>query len=236
MAESSRADSSGVAPSPTQAALDVGPVPPCSVRSRTSLREVSHVDLLGVRVTLAFASAPATELSLDERRERGRLEGLPRLDGWLRGRAALKELCERFGLERDTSRLCFPHPRLSLTHGGAWAVAAGLASEADLERVAGVGVDLELDRPLSHEHARFFLTERERRLVTDAAERLRLWTVKEALFKADPDNHGTVVGSYESTEPGGHEGVAFSKGGRIFDYASHRVLGGWLTVAVCWRT
>ncbi len=198
-------------------------------------RELSEVELLGVPVALAFEDAPARELSDGERRERERLLGLPRLEGWLRGRAALKALLRRLGLADDTYPFRFPHPRVSLSHGGPWAVAAGLLRDDDLARVAGVGVDVEPDRPLAEEHARFFLSERERALVTSSDERLRLWTVKEALFKADPENERTVVGSYETADPSAREGVAFSRSGRVFDYASRRVPFGWLTLALCWK-
>lgn len=179
----------------------------------------------------AAVRAPAALTRL-ERAQADALAGTPRLEEWLRGRAALKRALCRAELDDDTAHLPLPSPRASLSHAGKVAVACVRLDE-DL-RVAGVGIDLERDRPVSDAHTRFFLTPSER-AAARVEDRLRLWTVKEALFKADPDNAGTVVGDYEVLEPRALEGEARSRAGRRLRYRCLRVGGGWLTLALSWR-
>lgn len=176
---------------------------------------------------------PEAQLSAGERQELARLTAPSRRESWLRGRAALKRLAGAIGMDADTSLLRFPHPRISLTHSESWAVAIGLNSE----KLGGLGVDLELKSVPKPEAARKFLNPSElvwlRRMDEGDHPRLlhRLWTVKEALFKADPENSGKTVKDYALADPGFVAGRA-RRGVRLFHYASFEVPEGFLSVAV----
>lgn len=162
----------------------------------------------------ATTPAPYSTLTLAER---ALMPAGRRRHDWLLGRAALKGQ----GVA-DTSAVTFPDRRLSLTH------AAGVAVAARCEgRQAGVGVDFEGWRAIDERAARFFLQPHER------GDLLRLWTVKEALFKATPANAGAVLVDYALDDPLAHEGAATDRHGRGFEYLSRRRPDGWLTVAVC---
>ncbi|HEV3026788.1 MAG TPA: 4'-phosphopantetheinyl transferase superfamily protein, partial [Planctomycetota bacterium] len=103
--------------------------------------------------------------------------------------------------------------------------------------LAGLGVDLELKSQPKPETARRFLNPSEmvwlRRM--DEAEHPRslhrLWTVKEAIFKADPENQGRTLKDYALADPGFVAGRA-RRGTRLFHYASFEVPEGFLSVAV----
>jgi len=176
-------------------------------------------DTLGIPVELAATTGAVTvdDLSPGERAQMPGGDG-PRRADWLRGRAALKLLFD--GL--DTSTVAFPHPSLSLTH------AAGLAVAARCDGgQAGLGVDFEGRRRIDPRAARFYLRDHEK------GDLLRLWTVKEALFKATPDNAGGTLLDYEVAESHALGGTATDRAGRRFRYASGRLRQGWLTIAVC---
>ena len=176
---------------------------------------------------------PEEKLTDGEREALAKLAAPARRDSWLRGRAALKRLQASLGANDDTSTLKFPHPRLSLTHSEAWAVAVGSTSA----KLLGLGVDLEVKNVPSFEAARRFLNPAEfvwlRRMDEDERPRMlhRLWTVKEATFKADPDNAGKTLKDYGMADPGFMAGKA-RRGERVFYYASFEVPGGFLSVAV----
>ena len=177
---------------------------------------------LGMAVRLRFATA-AVGLEELTAAERAQLPAGPRRRDWLLGRAALKRLLGG----GDTSGVRFPHRSLSLSHAGGLAVAAGVEGGQ-----GGVGVDYEPGRGVEPRTARFFLRPPERQ-PGRAGDLLRLWTVKEALFKATPGNEGATLLDYETVDPGAGAGEALDGTGRAFRYASAAVRGGWLTVAVC---
>jgi phosphopantetheinyl transferase len=162
-----------------------------------------------------------------------------RRDSWLKGRAALKKLLARWEETEETADISFPNSRLSLTHSGNYAVAVG----TDSVTLLGVGVDLEMKRSVRPEAARFFLTEEEQAWVirqqgTVRAEALpRLWTTKEAIFKADCDNQGMGLADYSVEEPGDWSGRALSGGSseKEFRYACLQLERGVLSVAILLR-
>ncbi len=176
---------------------------------------------------------PEEKLTGGEREVLAKLTAPARRDSWLRGRAALKRLQASLGASDDTSTLKFPHPRLSLTHSETWAVAVGSTSP----KLLGLGVDLEVKNVPSFEAARRFLNPAEmvwlRRMDEEERPRMlhRLWTVKEATFKADPDNAGKTLKDVGLADPGFMAGKA-RRGARVFYYASFEVPGGFLSVAV----
>lgn len=175
---------------------------------------------LGAAVQVRAVSRPAavTELSPGER---GQLPAAPlRRHDWLLGRAALKALLAG----GDTSAVRFPDRCLSLAHAAGRGVAAACRGDQ-----AGVGVDYEGWRRVEPAVARFFLQDHE----GAGTDLLRLWTVKEALFKATPDNAGAAFVDYALADPDAGAGEATDRSGRGFRYASVPVPSGWLTVAVC---
>jgi acyl carrier protein len=126
------------------------------------------------------------------------------------GRDALAVAAAAASLPADPAGYRFPHPRASVTHTGRAGAAAVLVGGP----ATGVGVDLEHDRPMPRATARFYLRDDEPR-----DDLLRLWTVKEAMFKADPDNATRMLRDYRADDP-------------AYQHVSARHLGGWLTVAV----
>ncbi len=176
---------------------------------------------LGVVVRLAGTRLPVPLGELSEAERAQIPEGQRRRD-WLLGRGALKALLGG----ADTAALSFPHRSLSLTHAGGLAVAAQVR---DVAAVAGTGVDYESRRPTDRRTARFFLHEREE---TGCEDLLRLWTVKEALFKATPENEHAVLLDYHLDDPLVLAGEAVGSAGQRFRYASTYVEDGWVTVAV----
>ncbi|TJZ96058.1 phosphopantetheine-binding protein [Actinacidiphila oryziradicis] len=125
------------------------------------------------------------------------------------GRHALRIAAAVAGLPGDPAGYRFPHPRASVTHTDQVGVAAVLVAGP----AAGVGVDLEHDQPVRPATARFYLHDDE-----PHDDLLRLWTVKEAMFKADPANATRTLRDYRADDP-------------AYQHVSARHLGGWLTVA-----
>lgn len=131
----------------------------------------------------------------------------------------------------------WPCPYASLTHSGEVAVAVALPPELS---AIGIGVDLEHDRPIKPGMARLICDEHERAWLASlpaechAAEVLRLWTAKEALYKADPAQGDAIVAEYALASPGD----LVTTGGRSGSIhparlTSLRQVGAVLSVAVC---
>jgi 4'-phosphopantetheinyl transferase EntD len=188
---------------------------------------------LEVCVSVVRAPLDAEMLSSEETTQLARLVHAPRRAVWLLGRAALRDLLAQLDLPEDTSGIAFPHPRLSLSHSEGCAIAIGTRDE----RVNGLGVDLELrdgPRPAS---MRFFLATSEREWVQASPERgdrlLRLWTIKEALYKSFARNRDTSFRDYVLADPAadaGHAELATAHRAQ-FSYASFALDGGFLSVA-----
>jgi phosphopantetheinyl transferase len=175
---------------------------------------------------------PENRLTPGETADFTKLTAPARRESWLCGRAALKRLGAAIGQGEDTSVFKFPHSKMSLTHSETWAVSIGSVSP----KLDGIGVDLEVKIP-KPETARRFLNPSElvwlRRMDETDHPRLlhRLWTVKEAIFKADPENAGRTLRDYALADPGFVAGRA-RRGQRTFLYASFEVPRGFLSVAV----
>jgi len=129
----------------------------------------------------------------------------------------------------------WPCPYASLTHCGdvAVAVAVPLGRPAD-----GVGVDLEFERPIRSGFARMICAAHELAWLDTlppearAAEVLRLWTVKEALYKADLAQGDAIVAHYAVAEPGKLHTTGARSGGEPSIVFSTRVAGGVLSIAL----
>ena len=157
---------------------------------------------------------------------------------WVRGRCALKRIIRSLNKDLDVTKVSFPHPFLSLSHTKDCAVAIGILNGA--KTVKGIGIDLELDRKVSKKHAKFYLNDFESDLKINSDHWLRLWTVKEALFKADPDNDRNVLKDYTVINPKALSGKATNKKGHTFYYKSIKnpadkflgaQRGGWMSLA-----
>lgn len=156
-----------------------------------------------------------------------------RIADWRNGRAALARLLRESARDEEPETLCFPHREFSLSHSDGWAVAAGITN------AGGVGVDLEFARRMDPRAARFFLTDAEEALVAalDEAAReatmLRLWTAKEALFKACPDNSDLLLADIVITDPIAATGTARRRDGSdpVLRYCSLDLGNAWLSLA-----
>lgn len=148
-----------------------------------------------------------------------------RRQDWLLGRLALKALLPA---ATDTSHITFPHPQLSITHAG------GVAYAVQVTGVLGTGVDFEpaVRRP-SARAARFYLRPAEIPDDHSPEHLLRLWTVKESLFKATPDNSRVVLSGFRLEQPTSSDGWAAGPHGEQLRYLSVAVPDGVLTVAIC---
>ena len=189
---------------------------------------------VAVRLSMATAPVPMAALSMAEMARLAELPGRARQDEWRRGRAALKDALRSIGQPEDTARLALPHRLVSLTHSGQVAVAVAATDGGTL----GVGIDLEMDRAPRLETARFFLTAEEQAWlqaqpeIERRAHIVRLWTVKEALFKADMRNTDAALHEYRVDDPAVMAGGATRAVSRAsFTYATRRFETGTLTVA-----
>jgi acyl carrier protein len=120
----------------------------------------------------------------------------------------------------------------SLSHAQEISVAAAVIGSQ-----VSIGVDLEENRTADPRTGRFFLREHELAWLDTATarndEHMRLWTVKEALFKADPGNADTILRSYALADPGARTGYARREPGVRFGYGSTRLGERHLSVAAC---
>lgn len=146
---------------------------------------------------------------------------------WLRGRRALLELARKLGKFRPSSAMGPPWTGISLTHDDPLSIAAGVESDA------GIGVDLESWRRIDTAMLRWYLTEQERRQpgVASPFTRLRLWTVKEALYKANQSDQGFTLVDFELDDAMALNGNARCRRKR-FRYTSLVLRHGILSLAI----
>jgi 4'-phosphopantetheinyl transferase EntD len=193
---------------------------------------------LGINFQIAIADRAIDSdwLTPGEREQLARLQTEARRTSWKIGRAALKQLRVLCGEDDDTSGLVFPSPCYSLTHSSGYAVAVGAVSAG----LAGIGIDLEFLRPINPKIGQFFLTAHERVWIKGlpaahrSTELLRLWTIKEALFKSDPYNRGAGLADYALAEPGDSRGQVIIRRGAVMvmQYVCYALGPGMLSVAV----
>lgn len=216
--------------------------------SRKELEE-HFSSTLGCRIllSLCFDEIAEEALSKNEKLKFAEMKHEARRSSWLRGRKALKQILAQAGHELgenakhaqadlDTTKLEIPHPRLSLSHSAELAVAA-----ACLDEVNGVGVDLEAKREVRDGVIRFFLQDAEKNTLEKMPEPgradslLRLWTVKESLFKADTNNQGMTLLKYAVDDAVTLVGTGYrcmSETQLNFKYSSLKIDDYWLTVAL----
>lgn len=152
------------------------------------------------------------------------------------GREALAEALRAAG-RPDAPITRWPCPFASLTHSGDVAIAVAVPPDVP---AIGIGVDLEHDRPIKAGMARLICDTHERAwLATVPAELqpfevLRLWTAKEALYKADPEQGDAIVADYALESPS----AAVTTGGRVGSshhatLVSLRRPGAVISIALC---
>ena len=158
---------------------------------------------------------------------------------WILGRSALKKVFEHLNKSIDVTKISFPNEYFSISHTKDCAVAIGILNSCESSN--GVGIDLELNRKVDVKHTRYYLSKYESDLVNSNDDLLRLWTVKEALFKADPNNDGGILKYYNVKNPKTLKGEAINKKGDTFYYNSIKnpadkflggKRGGWMSWAI----
>lgn len=163
---------------------------------------------------MAIAVVPTRDMTADlvsgDAARSYRFASPERRRAWIAGRIAIKTARRQLGLCTNTSTLRFPNACTSLTHISGFAIAVAVPEGA----LRGVGVDLEVRRATTPRIERFFLTKRERAALArrpahlHCDDRVRLWTVKEAVFKACPENHSLSLTSFEVENPAVRSGSA----------------------------
>ena len=183
-------------------------------------------------VYLASARTPLAEhlLNSADRQRLASFTTTDRKNQWLRGRNALSAVAEKLDIETQLSALNPPCPGISLTHSDRISIAAGIGT------AQGIGIDFESWRQIEPAMLRCFLTETEREQLTVPSNftRLRLWTVKEALFKASAANQGLLLTDFEIGEVGVMTGRArnCTRGNSALRYTSFMLRQGLLSIAI----
>lgn len=185
-----------------------------------------------VSVAVAQEPIPLTSLTLAELKILESFKGEFRKHVWRTGRNALKCLLEALKSPIDTANLQFPHPYISLTH------CAGMAVAVATNHSLGIGVDYQANSSIKPESGRFFLTNSEKNWLSQQSEEgqslnlLRLWTIKEALFKADLNNVSSRYFDFETETPGSCEHGKAWQGQVRYNYATLPWNKGFLSIAV----
>lgn len=203
---------------------------------------------LHLKLVLDTKELQPTDLSSAEVGRFQKLAATPRASSWMRGRSVLKQLLRRCGLDDETTNVQFPHQALSLTHSDQYAVGVQAklvtaSAQSPEYQLIGTGVDFEVTRKVNPRATRFFLQESEVTALTDGdrlhdnSVLLRLWTAKEAIFKADPENAQTFPGGYTLLNPLESSGWAQHKAvdSPAFVYASIVMEFGTATLALALR-
>lgn len=183
-------------------------------------------------VCLASARAPLAEDCLDsvDRQRLSSFTTTARKNQWLRGRNALQAIAAKLDMDTLLSALNPPCPGVSLTHNGKISIAAGISA------VQGIGIDFESWRQIEPATLRWFLTESEQYqlAVQSNFTRLRLWTIKEALFKASSENQGLLLTDFEIDEVSAMTGGArnCTRANSRLRYTSFMLRQGLLSIAI----
>ena len=187
----------------------------CAMLASALLRFGECLDGPRLAVAVAAIGHASADLSAGEQARYRQLGSPERRQSWLAGRAVIKAARQSLGLDTDTAILRFPDACTSLTHAAGFAIAVAAPRGA----LRGLGVDLEARRKTSRDASRFFLTEGERDWLEQGPahrqpdERIRLWTVKEAVYKACPDNDGMILSRIALQDPAAARGEAIGLSG-----------------------
>ena len=183
-------------------------------------------------VCLTSARVPLAEDVLDsvDRQRLANFTTIQRKNQWLRGRSALSAIAAKLDIDTQLSALNPPCPGISLTHNNKISIAAGIST------TQGIGVDFESWRQIEAAMLRWFLTaaEQNQLAVPSNFTRLRLWTIKEALFKASSENHGLRLTDFEVDQVTAMTGLArnSSRVNSRLRYTSFMLRQGLLSIAI----
>lgn len=151
--------------------------------------ERDFFDLYGIEIFICQVQYNPGLLNLFGQKEKSFLKNLfekHRRD-WIASRTAIKELLGD-SEQIDLLNLSFPTPGLSITHTHEIGLAAKTANPDYF-----IGIDYEVGRTAPQETARFYLTQKEQNWLFDGHfddwDLLRIWTIKEAVFKSDLKNN-----------------------------------------------
>ncbi len=186
-----------------------------------------------VHIVASHTDCDGTSLNQAEQAQLDSFQFEQRRRDWRRGRLALKSLLRSLGRSDDTSRLRFPDAQLSLTHGDGAAYAVGALGAS-----RGIGVDFETLRPVRDRVAHWFLNDSELEWLaaSDDVDRdrniIRLWTIKEAVFKCHPSNTGLVLSDFTISNPSAGTCEVRAADGRVFQTMSCHIGSGILSIAV----
>jgi phosphopantetheinyl transferase len=150
---------------------------------------------------------------------------------WVASRFILKQILD-FGIDDNILSIKMPHLGVSITHTQEKALVL-----ESFDRNLSIGIDYELRVKAPLESARFFLTEKEQNWLYDGYfnewELLKIWTIKEACFKAGMDNKKMGLKDFELIEPSLERGKAVCiKNNKILKYVNLIHAQGPLSVAI----
>ena len=188
---------------------------------------------LQLRCAIAEAPLLLRNLSSDEQKILARWNHPKRQQHWLMGRNALKQVLAQLQENNDTAAILFPHKQFSLTHSETMAIAIGISNGTTAD---GIGIDYEAFREIKAGALKFYLSQNEQEKIAhnDSSENLlRLWTVKEALFKADIQNEKTSYVDYEIDDLFTLTGKATCNlTHKVFQYTSLAIASGFISIAI----
>jgi 4'-phosphopantetheinyl transferase EntD len=199
---------------------------------KTKRLEIDLRRRLNGPVFLASARAPLAEHLLDstDRQHLASFATVDRKNQWLRGRSALTAIAAKLDIEPRLSALNPPCPGISLTHSDRISIAAGIST------AQGIGIDFESWRQIEADMLRCFLTANEQQQLTVPSNftRLRLWTVKQALYKASPANQVLQLTDFEIDQISAMTGRAqnCTRENSELRYTSFMLRQGLLSIAI----
>ena len=204
--------------------------------------------LIGADFHFYWVSQPCLKTSLTE----GELQRLTLVQylrqptQYLIGLSALKQALRRVEGHMDTSRIQFPSSTVSLSHVDQGALSVGLTpAEAGKLGISGIGVDIDFLDYFQERSKSMYLTKNERQAFQAYEEvstkeeaqvlAMKLWTMKEALFKASPDNDHLQFNQFELRSIVQLSDVpATDIEGRNYSVWSFEIDKGFISLAISW--
>lgn len=127
-------------------------------------------------------------------------------------------------LALNWSHIHFPNPNFSISHSQD----STIAIHTNAQNIVGIGIDIETSHP-SMKASRNFLTATEASQLSAGQQAhpgvlKKLWSIKEAVFKADPDNHCKTLKYYPIINPEAEQGV-IDTGKHTIEYCYTEVQG-----------
>lgn len=141
----------------------------------------------------------------------------------------------RIGCRHKAKSMRFPQKNFSVSHSGN----LGIAVMGLDKHIQGIGVDFEPKAQLKPSGIALYTTCHERKKLNKPISRqlaTRLWTIKEAIHKSNPNNRSVGwLSAYKLPNPKRHSGFATLKKFKpkyFFRYTSIEISGGILSIAI----